>query len=46
VVDNGDGTYDIIGPDDYVYSIDADTYEIDAFGIEALSPIEVSISSS
>lgn len=46
VVDNGDGTATISGSDDYVYSIDADTYEIDAFGIDFLSSVEVEISSS
>lgn len=46
VVDNGDGTATISGPDDNVYSIDADTYEIDALGIDILSSILVSISSS
>jgi hypothetical protein len=46
VVDNGDGTATITGPDAHVYSIDADTYEIDALGIDLLSDIEFEISSS
>lgn len=46
VVDNGDGTWTVTGPDELVYLSSPDEYVIDAFGIEFIDDTTFTISSS
>lgn len=46
VIDNGDGTFTVIGPDEFVYSSGVEEYTIEAFGITFIDDTTYTMSSS